>query len=67
MDSSCTHALVEFVEEECTGVVPLQRVIGTSLQAGERVTVLWSNRKEYPAIFLLSGNKLVKKCPHDSL
>ena len=29
---SCTHALVEFVEEECTGVVPLQRINGKGFE-----------------------------------
>ena len=55
VDGLCTHALVEFVEEECTGVVPLKRVIGDSFQAGDRVTVLWNDRKEYTAVFLYSG------------
>jgi len=53
VDSFCTHALVKFVEEESTGVVPLQCVIGANFKAGERATVLWNKRKEYPAIFLL--------------
>lgn len=55
-DSLLVYALVEFVEEECTAVVPLQRICNhENVQAGDRVKVLWDNRKEYTAIFLLSG------------
>ena len=61
IDHSCTHALVEFVEEECTGVVPLQRITGESCEAGDKVTVLWNNGKAYPAVCLLSGNVLAFK------
>ena len=44
------------MEEECTAVVPLQRLsVHQNLQAGQIVKVLWNNRKEYPAKFLLSG------------
>ena len=56
VDTSHTHVVVEFTEEECTGVVPLLCIRGNFL-AGERVSVLWNNRKEYPAIFLFSGDK----------
>ena len=58
VDTSHAHAVVEFTEEECTGVVPLQCIRGNFL-AGERVSVLWNNRKEYPAIFLFSGDKIL--------
>lgn len=54
---ACTHALVEFTEEGCTGVVPVQRVFGETFQVGTPVTVLWSNRKEYTAVFLYSGRQ----------
>lgn len=48
--------LVEFVEEECTAVIPLQCISNyENMQAGQRVKYLWSNRKEYPMIFFLSG------------
>ena len=43
VDSLCAHALMEFVEEECTGVVPLKCAIGDSFQAGKRVNVLETN------------------------
>ena len=51
---SPSHALIEFIDEKCTPVVPLQRLSG-SLKQGEIVTVLWSNKMEYSACFLLSG------------
>ena len=56
-----THALVEFIKEGCTAVVPIHRIVTTikslveGLEEGESVNVLWSNRREYPAIYLLSG------------
>ena len=50
------------MEEECTAVVPLHRISEhDDLRAGQRVKVLWDNRKEYPAIFLLSGNIRILK------
>lgn len=55
-DSCTTHTLVEFVEEGCTAVVPLQWIIEESFEAGYKVTVLWNNRKACPAVFLCSGN-----------
>ena len=51
---SPSHALIEFLEEKCTAVVPLQRLSG-SLKQGEIVTVIWNNKMEYSARFLLSG------------
>ena len=54
--SSTVHALVEFVEEGNTGIVPLQRVNNSeNVQAGERITVHWYDGKKYPALLLLSG------------
>ena len=55
-EEACDYAVVEFIEEECTAVFPLQRISGL-LKSGETVTVLWNNRKEYSAKFLLSGNQ----------
>ena len=55
-EESRDYAVVEFIEEECTAVVPLQHISG-SLMPGETVTVLWNNRKGYSAKFLLSGNQ----------
>ena len=55
-DALLVYALVEFVEEECTAVDPLQHISNhENVQVGDRVKVLWDNRKEYAAIFLLSG------------
>ena len=55
------HALVEFIKEGCTAVVPIHRIVTTikSLEEGESVNVLWSNRREYPAIYLLSGTSFL--------
>ena len=55
-EESHDYAVVEFIEEECTAVVPLQRISGF-LKQGEMVNVLWNNRKEYSAKFFLSGNQ----------
>ena len=43
------HALVDFVDEMCVGVIPVQRVLHCNideLSRGEDVTVLWDNNKE---------------------
>lgn len=59
-DDLPTHALVDFIKEGCTAVVPMHRIVTIieNLKEGESVNVLWSNRKEYPAIYLLSGISL---------
>jgi len=57
-DDNERYALVEFTGEQCTAVVPLQRVFGSEIKPGGRVSVLWNNRKHYSAIFHLSGNRL---------
>lgn len=54
------HVLAELVEEDGnTAVVPLQRVLDLenldSVQAGEKITVFWYDRKNYSAIILTSG------------
>ena len=54
-EESRDYVLVEFTEEVCTAVVPLHRITG-SPKPGEKVTVLWNDRKEYSALFLCSGN-----------
>ena len=48
------HAVFEFIEEGYTAVVvvPLKR-ISSLPKPGERVRILWNDRKEYSAIFLL--------------
>ena len=56
------------MEEECTAVFPLQRISEhDDLWGGQRVKVLWDNRKEYLAIFLLSGNIRVLKARASAL
>jgi len=53
---NATHALVEFEEEECTAVVPLHRIFGLKdYVEGEAMSVLWNNKKEYRATFIVSG------------
>ena len=57
------HVLVEFVEEDSnTAIVPIQHYLDLedleSVQAGERITVLWYDGKKYPAVFLTSGQYL---------
>ena len=51
-DASSVYALLEFVEEECTAVVPLQRISKhDDLRAGQKVKVLWDNRKSIQQYF----------------
>ena len=58
--STSYYALVEFEEEECTAVVPFQRIsspsndVGT-IKRGNLVKVLWNGKREYLAKFILSG------------
>ena len=54
------YALVEFEEEECIAVVPFQRIFSDSIdleavQRGDTVKVLWNDKREYQARFILSG------------
>lgn len=58
-EESRDYAVVEFTEEECTAVVPLQRITGLP-KPGEKVNVLWNDRKEYLALFLFSGEQVFK-------
>lgn len=57
LDITATHALVRFEDEECSAVIPLGRVMDmtSSLKKGDNIQVLWDNRKQYAAKFLLSG------------
>jgi len=50
--SNDDYAIVNFIEDGCTAVVPLSR---TTLMEDDECFVLWDNRKEYKAYFLLSG------------
>lgn len=57
------YALVEFEEKDevCTAVVPFNRICSASegIQNGDAVKVLWHNKREYPAKFILSGLLLI--------
>ena len=44
-----THALVEFIDENCPGVVPLHRITEKEFQAGDQVTIVWTDKKQYAA------------------
>ena len=55
-EESCDYAVVEFTEE-CTAVVPLQWITGLP-KPGEKVNVLWNDRKEYLVLFLFSGEQV---------
>ena len=57
--------LVEFEDEECTAVVPFQHVSSDSvdlkaIRSGDMVKVLWNDKREYRARFILSGMLVVK-------
>ena len=56
-----SHALVDFVKEECIAVVPSNRLSGDflSMKEGEDVEVLWNNGKKYTAKFLLLGKQVL--------
>ena len=55
-DCAVTHALVEFIDEKRPGVVPLHRIKEKEFQAGDQVTIVWTDRKQYVATIKLSGN-----------
>ena len=50
-DGSDDYVLVNFIEEGCAEVVPLSRVRHTA--DDNECFVLWDNRKEYSAYYLL--------------
>lgn len=49
------HALVDFIDEDCTGVIPLKHVVTETFSAGQTIAVRWNNKKEYAAVFLFAG------------
>ena len=58
------YALVEFEAEECTAVVSFQRIFCSDLetiQRGDMVKVLWNDKRDYLAKFILSGMFLPSK------
>ena len=53
---SDTHALVQFLDDECTAIVPIERVEDKeNLEYNGSCKVKWSNRKIYHAFLLFSG------------
>ena len=59
--STSHYALVEFEEEECTAMVPFQRISSSSndvgtIKRGDLVKVLWNDKQEYLAKFILSDS-----------
>ena len=61
------YALVEFEEEECTAVVPFQRIFCNdssdleTIHHGDMVKVLWNDKRDYLAKFILSGMFLLNR------
>ena len=58
-DCAVTHVLVEFIDEKRLGVVPLHRIKEKEFQAGDQITIVWTDRKLYAATLILSGNYLL--------
>ena len=57
-----SYALVDFVDEQCYGVVPTQRILHCNvieLSRGDDVTILWDDNKEYFARFIVACLSLI--------
>lgn len=53
---SDTHALVKFLEEDSTAIVPVSRIEKKeTLEYNGSCSVRWSNRKIYKGFLLMSG------------
>ena len=52
-DTVGSHALVMFEEEQCTAVVPKERVINFVRDEGDGCDVKWANKKLYKGKVLL--------------
>lgn len=53
-----THALMRFLEEDSTSIVPVQRIQQKdALEYGGSCGVMWSNKKVYKAFLICSGSK----------
>lgn len=51
-----THALVKFLEEDSTAIVPVSRIEKKeTLEFNGSCSVRWSNRKIYKGFLLMSG------------
>ena len=54
-----THALVRFIEEDKTAVVPVDRIQRKdTLEYGGSCRVVWSNKKIYKAFLICSGTSV---------
>ena len=53
---SDTHVLVQFLDEDATAIVPINRLKDPEgLEHGGACIVMWSNKKQYKALLLCSG------------
>ena len=51
-----THALVQFIDEDATAIVPITRLKEQDqLEYGGSYVVTWSNKKAYKAMLICSG------------
>ena len=58
LGNNISHALVDFPDEDCNGVIPLNRlhnVDQSSLKEGQLVKVTWTDGKNYEGQILLLG------------
>ena len=52
------YCLVSFHEEDSMAVVPFKKIMHVSevqLKEGDVVNVLWNDKRQYPATFLMKG------------
>ena len=53
---SDTHALVQFLDEDSTAIVPISRLKEQEhLEHGGSCIITWSDKKQYKALLLCSG------------
>jgi len=53
--SSETHALVKFVDEGSTAVIPTTRLVQPEGDFEGFQEVIWTNKKKYKASYIMSG------------
>jgi len=53
--SSETHALVKFVDEGLTAVIPTMRLLQPEGDVRGFWEVIWTNKKKYKASYIMSG------------
>ena len=55
-----THALVKFIDEDCPGIVSLERLVQKeNFEYNGSCRVCWSNGKVYQAFLICAGGKFV--------